>query len=717
MFMRANFVTGHAGVLGAILILVMAQSITFLTSLSIGAISTNMQVRGGGAYYMISRVIGPEFGGAIGLALFAALALSVPFYVLGFTEALVRSAPALEPHFQIITITAAICLFVIAYVGAHWAIRTQYVIMAILFVSIVAFLGGAIANFSMDTLRANWNPMDVGHIDGVKPLGIWILFAIYFPAVTGIDAGVNMSGDLKDPAKSIPRGALAAIAVGFLVYLAEIVLCGGAFERTALVAKPYQTLVTNALFGTGFLVAAGVFAATLSSALGSYLSSPRVLQAVSRDPIVPLLKPFGTGTAKGDEPRRALIFVGVITIVVLIWAGNKSEGASLNAVARVISMFFLYSYGTINLAAFVEAVGHNPSFRPRFRLFHWTTALLGAVGCLVTALFIDARAAVIAAALIASIIWYVKHRQLKATFGDARRGFVYSQVRNGLVRLSAMQEDARNWRPTMLVFSGNPNTREALVSYAVWMESGRGIVYLANVLVGELSEVAARRPAAIKQLKDFCEEKNMHVFPVVAIGDSVEDGVSMLLQTTTVGPLRPNVAVFGWSNQVDEEQLLSFTRQLRIARAMDLSLLVIEDRGMPRARGKKRIDLWWRGERNGSLMLLLAHLLVKNWEWSHTEIRVLRVVENEAGREPATAALADLINDARVDAAAEILVSERPLPEILETHSADADCVFFGFEPPKEGNEQRWQQGYTTMLKTMPTTILVHSVADEDVLE
>ena len=217
MFMRANFVVGQAGVLGALSILVIAKSITLTTSLSIAAISTNMRVRGGGFYFLISRVLGAEFGGAIGIALFFALALSVPFYILGFAEALVRSYPLLVPYFQVITLGTALVLFALVFSGAGWAIKIQFVIMAFLFLAIIAFLGGAFQHFSFATLQQNLDPAyaPVDPQDRMAPLfSYWVVFAIYFPAVTGIAAGVNMSGDLKDPGHSIPRGTLAAVGVG-----------------------------------------------------------------------------------------------------------------------------------------------------------------------------------------------------------------------------------------------------------------------------------------------------------------------------------------------------------------------------------------------------------------------------------------------------------------------------------------------------------------------
>jgi amino acid transporter len=716
MFMRAGFVVGEAGVLCAVLILLIAKSITLSTSLSIGAISTNMQVRGGGAYFMISRVLGPEFGGAIGIALFLAQALSVPFYILGFTESAVRTFPALSPHFQTIALSVTAVLFFIGYVGAGWAIRTQYVILGILGLSIATFLAGSARLFSVQTFLANWLPdytpvQGAGSGQGVY--SFWILFAIYFPAATGIMAGVNMSGDLKDPMRSIPRGTLAAVGVGFLVYLAQILLSGGAFARGNLVARPYETLHDSALFGSGFLVTAGVFAATLSSALGSILGAPRVLQAVARDRILSFLHPFEKGTRGKDEPRRAILLTAAITAAVLLWAGNRAEGNALNAVAAVITMFFLYTYGMTNLSAFIEAFGGNPSFRPQFRWFHWSTALLGALGCMGTAFLIDPMAASAAVLMVALLLWYLRKRELQAAFGDARRGFVFASVRKNLLRLSQMKEDSRNWRPTILVFSGNPSSRETLIRYADWMESGRGIVYLANILVGSSAEYPSQRRTAVRQLEEFCRERNIQAFPVVVVADRLEQGMSLLLQAV-IGPIRPNMAMFGWPS--DASAVPDFARELRIAAGMGMSLVLVQGEGLPRPDSAQRIDIWWRGRKNGGLMVILAHLLTMNWQWNRAGIRVLRVIEDAAGRTPAEEALQKLIDGSRVKARVEAVVSDRPFVETLHEHSNDAACIFLGFEVPDEEQESAWHRTYHAMLRGMPTTLAVTSAGGEDLL-
>jgi amino acid transporter len=712
LFMRASYVVGHVGVLAAIAILVIAKSITFLTSLSVSAIATNSQVRGGGAYFLISRALGPEFGGAIGIALYLAVALSVPFYFLGFTEALVLTVPSLEPYFMMISLSGLVVFFGIAYVGASWAIKTQYVIMAILVVAIIAFLGGALRAFSFERLSEN---LTAATPEGLEALGVagpvvafWAAFAIYFPAVTGIDAGLNMSGDLKDPTKSLPRGTLYAVLVGALVYLLQIVLGGGAFPRAELIEQPFRVLADNALFGLGFAVIAGAFAATLSSALGSLLGGPRVLQAVARDDILPMLRPFAKGAGETDEPRRAALLTGGIGVAVLVWAGDASGGGALNAVAAIITMFFLYSYGMINLAAFIEGFSENPSFRPRFRWFHWSSALVGAVGCVAVAALIHWPAALVAAVLIGVLVASMRARGLKMSFGDARRGFVFAGARKSLLRLARTAEDPKNWRPTIIVFSGNPGTRETLTTMAVWLESGCGFVFLSNILTGDIADYTAHRRTAVRVLRELCEEKGIDAFPAVLFAPNLDDGVSALLQTAGIGPLRPNVAMFGWCS--DPDRLGPMLRMLRVAKGLEKSLVLVADRGLPAPGEGRRIDVWWRGEKNGGLMLVLAHLLERNWEWRGVTLRLLRVVANEAGREPSVATLRSLLASARVDAEAHVIVSTESFDRVFAEQSRGTDCTFLGFEVPDRDDPvaiSRWHAVYTRLLEGAPTTVLV----------
>ncbi len=710
MFMRAGFVTGQAGILATILILIIAKSITFFTGLSIAAISTNVPVKGGGAYFMISRSLGQESGGAIGLTLFLAQAFSVPFYILGFVEALVATFPQLQPWFMILTFGTACALFVVNLFGAGWAIKVQYFILAVLVLAIIAFMGGAIASFDSATFKAN---LGTGYTTGNN---FWVVFAIYFPAVTGIMAGVNMSGDLKEPSRSIPRGTLAAIGVGFVIYLLEAVLCGGALSRETMIERPYGSLLDLALFNAGYLVVAGVFAATLSSAMGSFMGAPRILQALSRDDIFRKLRPFAVGSGADDEPRRGLMLTFVITLLVLGFAGNAAGGGALNIVASILTMFFLYAYGITNVAAFVETVARNPSFRPRFRYFHWSTALLGAIGCLAAAFLIDWISALVALAVIAGLFYYVSRSVLSTAFGDARRGFYFSRVRENLLKLSSEPAHAKNWRPTTLVLTGNPHTRLTLTQYAIWLESGRGVVTLAEIVIGSSGELQTVREQHLGRLERFIEENGLAAFPEVLLANDFDLGLSSLLQCHSIGPLKPNLVMLGWSR--DLERARSFVDHLQVAQTVGMSLVLAVDGGLPTVEEPKRIDIWWRGQANGSLMVILSYLLIQNWGWKQASLRILRMVRAEKEAGPAEAELHELVAAARIPAKVEIAVSSAAFADTLHEHSRDATVVFLGFQLPEDPatGAEDFLSNYNNLLDGMPTTLLISSTGGADVL-
>ena len=377
-----------------------------------------------------------------------------------------------------------------------------------------------------------------------------------------------MSGDLKDPSRSIVVGTFWAIGIGFAVYLLQIVLCGGSQMRTQLVDAPFISLMENALLGSAFLVAAGVYAASLSSAIGSLMGAPRVLQALSRDEVMGVLRPFAEGS---HEPRRALGVTFGLTLVVLVLAGGGQVGNGFDLVASIITMFFLGTYGMVNMAAFVEAASANPSFRPRFGLFHWSTALAGAIGCVGAMLLIDAVAAGIASVVIASLFLVINRRVIQATYGDARRGFVYGSVSKNLLRLSAMTPHPKNWRPTILVLSGNALTRLNLVLLGVWMEAGSGIVTLAQFITGPFKDHREERERELEKLTAFIRANDLSVFPEVIVASDFDEGVRVMLQTHSIGPIKPNLVMMGWPR--DADRITPFVRHLVDIRSLGRSAI------------------------------------------------------------------------------------------------------------------------------------------------
>jgi len=709
MFLRAGYVVGETGIINAIIILCIAEIISLLTAISMSAIATNTPVAGGGAYFLISRALGPQFGGAIGLALFLAQALSVPFYILGFTNSLVASFPVLSAWFVPIAVVTAVILFSVNLISSGLAIRVQYIVMTMLVLAIISFLGGALLLFDPELFQANLSSSYSNN-----KISFWVVFAIYFPAVTGILAGVNMSGDLKDPARSLVRGTMAAIATGFVIYLIEILLCGGSQQREDLVTQPFEMLIKNALWGTGFLVMGGVFAATISSAVGSFLGAPRVLQALARDRIFPILGIFGHGSKDKDEPRYGLALTLGLTLGVIFLLGGGDSMAAFDMIAAVVTMFFLCTYGMINFAAFVESFGANPSFRPRFKFYHWTTSILGTIACLAVMILIDAFAAAVAISVIAAIYIYLSRRVFRSAFGDARLGFQYAIVVRALQKLRMMTPHAKNWRPTFLVMAGNTQTHIPLIKYAVWMEGGRGLVTAAQVISGDLETHAARVESLREAMDTFLRNNALAVFPEVVFAEDTDEGIRTLAQAHSIGPLKPNTVLFGWPRSAERAEVM-FRNVWSIA-AMGKSVVIVAEKGLPSEdKHRQRIDIWWRGRQNGSLMATLAHLLSQNWEWRNSHIRILRVIGDAAGRDSSRQAVRKLVEATRIRAVPRVIVSTEPFADVFRSHSSKADVIFLGIQPSEDETSTELYNRISNLLADMPTTILVHSSGEADV--
>lgn len=427
----------------------------------------------------------------------------------------------------------------------------------------------------------------------------------------------------------------------------------------------------------------------------------------------PLL-PFALGAGRNSEPRRAICLTFALTLGVLFLAGGGGPSGKtfFNTVAAIVSMYFLLTYGMINVAAFVESFGGNPSFRPRFRFFNWAIALAGFLGCVSVSALINGVAAACAAVVMGTIYWILRKKVLKIAFGDSRRGFRFAQLRNRLYQLSRLSMHPKNWRPTMLVLSGNPNTRLALVQCAIWMEGGRGIVTLAEILVGEIEKLAELRKTGIRRLENFILENNLMAYPEVVVAEDFDVALPVLLQGHGIGPLKPNLLMLGWPS--DPERTLPFACLLRTVAHLNMSIAVYADKAESILGSGPRIDLWCRGQKNGALMIILAHLMCEHNAWKDARLRILREIGDEAGREPTQQSLYELIHAARVEAEVVAVVSQEPFVEVLHDHFRDASLVILGLFIPPEDKETGFYENYTRLMEDMPPTLLVYSSGEAD---
>ena len=693
MFLRFGYVVGQAGIIWAIVIVAASKAITFLTSLSLSAISTNTRVKGGGAYFLISRSLGVEFGGAIGVVFFFAQAISVAMYVIGFSEAVVAVAPGGLSPTAVATITN-VAVFACVFIGAGWAIKVQYVILASLGLALLSFYAGALGSFDITTMRANLAP----HYTGSE--SFFTMFALFFPAVTGIMAGANMSGDLRDPAKSIPRGTLWAVVVTGIVYLSQALLLGGTRQHDQLVT---DNMVITEVARWPVFITVGVFTATLSSALGSMMGAPRILQAFARDNVFKWLNVFAVGSGATGEPRRAVVVTFLISQVAIL-------AADLNTIAPVITMAFMITYGLLNLATFYESVTQNPSYRPRFRWCHWSTSLAGALGCLAVMFLIDWMWAAVSIAVMAALHWTITRQEIEARWGNVHSGLLFERSRRNLLKLENELQHPKNWRPIILALSGAGWDRPHLAVYGHWFTSGHGILSLGQVIQGEVENRVERRANQERILHNLIREQELEAFPAVVVAPYLSDGVESLVQCHGLGALRPNTVLLGWPTETQRAEV--FGSMLRTVAELGVSLVAVrfvQESDDPREVPTGTIDVWWRGRQNGELMMLLAHLLTKNDAWRSHSIRLLRIIENPAGKDEVLQHLSQLIDSSRIRATPYAIVADNPREAITQWSRSSA-LVFMGFEAPVEGDEQGFCQRMDQWSADLPRVVFVDSI-------
>ncbi|MGF1536505.1 MAG: amino acid permease [Elainellaceae cyanobacterium] len=688
MYLRFGWVVGNVGLIGTLIIVTLSTSITFLTALSVCAIATDRVVRAGGAYYMISRSLGIETGGAVGIPLYFAQALSVALYTIGFAESVVQVFGQLSQLYVALIIT--ILVAVLAITSASVAIKAQYFIMAGIVLSLISFAFGRPLEATEIEL---WGAPDR------LSAPFWSVFAVFFPAVTGIMAGVNMSGDLKDPVKSIPSGTLAAVGTGYLIYMVLPILLAMRADAQTLIEEP---LIMQEIAAWGPAILVGVWGATLSSAIGSILGAPRVLQALARDGVLPdWMRFLGQGSGKADEPKIGT----AVTLVVAVAAVCIGD---LNLIAPVLTMFFLTTYTVLNIAAGVEGFLQSPSYRPTFQV-HWALSLLGAVGCLAVMFLINAIATVVAAAIAFGIFLWIQQRELRATWGDARRGIWMALMRTGILQLQDTQEDPKTWRPHILALSGSPSRRWSLVELADAFTHNRGLITVSSVLPSGSRDVG-QQAAMEKTIGEYLERRGVRALVRIVTASDPFEGALRLVETYGIGPLVPNTLVLGDSEE--ESRRESYCHLIAQAHRAKRNVIILREH--ERSFGaRRRIDVWWGGRQaNGGLMLLLADLLRNNITWRNADIFLKLVVPNEAAAQSADSNLKALVQDLRVNAHTQVIVSnDRPFDKILHESSAQADLIFLGMAIPSDRYDEYYERLQQRAIG-LPTTIFVLAAGD-----
>uniref|UniRef100_A0A6Q2XX41 Solute carrier family 12 member 2 n=1 Tax=Esox lucius TaxID=8010 RepID=A0A6Q2XX41_ESOLU len=593
LFIRMSWIVGQAGIVLSCLIILMATVVTTITGLSTSAIATNGFVRGGGAYYLISRSLGPEFGGSIGLIFAFANAVAVAMYVVGFAETVVELLSSTDcimtdeiNDIRIVGTITVILLLGISVAGMEWEAKAQIFLLIVLITAIFNYFIGTFIPLKSKEAQGFFGYNSAIMMENMGPdfrgtESFFSVFAIFFPAATGILAGANISGDLSDPQQAIPRGTLLAILITGIVYLGVAISTGSCIVRDATgndndtLSSQFMANCTEAackfgydfsscksdngkyvceyglqndfqvmstVSGFGPIITAGIFSATLSSALASLVSAPKVFQALCKDNIYPGLEMFAKGYGKNNEPLRGYILTFCIALAFILIA-------ELNVIAPIISNFFLASYALINFSVFHASLANSPGWRPSFKYYNMWVSLAGAVLCCVVMFVINWWAALMTNVIVMGLYIYVSYKKPDVNWGSSTQALTYHQALTHSLHLSSVEDHIKNFRPQCLVMTGYPNSRPALLHLVHAFTKNVGLMICGHVRI-----VSNRRPN-FKELSNdqtryqrWLLKNETKAFYTPVFAEDIREGTQYLLQAAGLGRLRPNTLVIGFKN-------------------------------------------------------------------------------------------------------------------------------------------------------------------------
>ncbi|XP_077598438.1 solute carrier family 12 member 6 isoform X2 [Stigmatopora nigra] len=823
LFLRLTWVVGTAGVLQGLCIVFICCCCTTLTAISMSAIATNGVVPAGGSYFMISRSLGPEFGGAVGLCFYLGTTFAGAMYILGAVEILLMymapeaaifAAKGLEGEaaamLNNMRVYGSVCLLLmclLVFVGVKYVNKLASVFLACVIISIVSIYVGALVSafkppdFSvcmlgnrtvnghdvLDDLCAKtvalaanatlpadgdnttaepgpewtpapagptpeWSPAtptvrttylwsrfcqsadlnascddyfashDLSRIRGIPGLAsgiigenLWssylgkgdvvekgslgsapgakaastrqpyvfadigtsftLLVGIFFPSVTGIMAGSNRSGDLKDAQRSIPIGTILAILTTSLVYLSTVVLFGACIDGAVLRDKFGDSVRGNLVVGTlawpsPWLIVAGSFFSTCGAGLQSLTGAPRLLQAIAKDNIVPFLRVFGHGKANG-EPTWALLLTALIAELGILMA-------SLDLVAPILTMFFLMCYLFVNLACALQTLLRTPNWRPRFSYYHWSLSFLGMSICLAL-MFISSWYYAIVAIVIAGMIYkYIEYHGAEKEWGDGIRGLSLSAARYALLRLEEGPPHTKNWRPQLLVLLKLDEDAHVksprLLTFASQLKAGKGLTIVGTVVPGNFLQSYGEALAAEQTLKLLMDKERVKGFCQCIVAQKAREGISHMIQSSGLGGMKPNTVVMGWPHawrqSEDPQSWKTFIHTVRVTTAAHLALLVPKNISLfpsnsePCTEGY--VDVWWIVH-DGGMLMLLPFLLRQHKVWRKCGMRIFTVAQMEDNSIQMKKDLATFLYHLRIQAEV----------EVVEMHNSDISAYTY----------------------------------------
>ncbi len=675
MFLRFGYAVGNVGLVGALGVIVLGHLVTVPTALALAEIATNRKVEGGGEYYIISRSFGRTIGAVIGISLYLSQAISVAFYMIALAEAFRPLGAGTVFDLRLVSMPATIGLIALMLTkGAALGVRALYIVVLVLAASLILFfLGSPVDGYSPETLPF---ASSIANADQ-----FFIVFAICFPAFTGMTAGVGLSGDLANPRVSLPRGTMAATLVGMAVYVLLVIKMAASAPPELLDSDP---LVMSRIAIWGPIIPIGLACATLSSAIGSILVAPRTLQALGSDgsfPIRALNRWTALGRGAVNEPRNATLVTGVLALVIVA-LGN------VDFVARLISMFFMVTYGSLCAISFLEHFAARPSYRPSFRS-RWYVSMFGAAMCVFMMFQMDPLFAIIA--LVAMTGLYLLLSRTSGERGDLAAMFegVMTQLTRYLqIRLQPRRNRmARDeWRPSIIMLSDETFERRAPLLFLRWLSHRHGFGTYLHYIKGLLNPDTSRQGEKARQkMVALAKEEGSAVYVDSIVSPSMISALAQSLQLPGVSGLSNNTVMFELSEHDEAPKRGAVAESVLFAGNTRKTLLVLRH-GDNHFGARRKIHVWltWNDRSNANSMILLSYLLLDHPDWRKAEISVFAALPRDQVEEMRLG-FQELMRDGRLP------VSEKNIRflsvddvesyrRLVARLSTDADLTVLGFD-------------------------------------
>lgn len=608
MYIRQPWVVGNAGVLGALAIVLLSVAITFTTALSLSSITTNVRIGSGGAFSLISQSLGLEIGGAIGVPFYFAQAIAVAMYIFGFREGAQILVPAINPFLLDIGIFALIVT--IAFISTSFAFKIQYFILGIIVLSLISIYGALFVN------DLNFNPEWFGQYPGSKEnnfdgSSFWIVFAVFFPAVTGVMAGANMSGELSNPRKSIPLGTLSSVVITTVIYI-SLIFVAAVIATPEELSENYNVFIDKALYGP--IVLAGLLGATLSSALGSFVGAPRILLALGEKSILPKSQLLSKISKRG-EPVNAMLITAVIVMIGISFR-------NLNSIAPVLTMFFMLTYAMVNVVALVEQTLSLPSYRPTLKIPIIVPAL-GAIGSISIMFVINVIVALFSIVFIVIFYLYLVKMNIKSAAGDSRSGLFTALAEWATKKTNSLRQEreVRSWRPDLLMpITSQKELRSAfkLIHSIIYPKGSIKLLAFRNEDEAEQKSMELFLKNAVKKFQE--SEISVSYSAIDNIDFNTTVNVSM--QSLNAAFFKPNI-IFA-SIDTATSNLAYYNQLLLDTKKNNFGLIIYIPFSTASLAIEKSINLWmteipvdWKETfniRNNDLSTLISLLIGRNWQ-------------------------------------------------------------------------------------------------------